>query len=154
MKQNANSQEHTYGKIYLDNNTIILERDNEEILRLAVTELKLIGEFTTANGPIDDDWYIVFMTSEKNWYQIPEYTPGMLELLQELSGVLREDVMCSLFGSTSWATRILWPKAVEGAEIWDIEPVPASTFFQQVKRVFGMSHQSLILIPVALRAFA
>ena len=66
MQQNANSQEHTYGKIYLDNNTIILKRDNEEVLRLTVAELKLIGEFTTTNGPIDDDWYIVFMTSEKN----------------------------------------------------------------------------------------
>ena len=154
MQQGPTSQEQIYGKIYLDADAVVLKRTDEEILRLEIKDIRLIGEFTTANGPTEDDWYIVFMTSEKNWYQIPEYTPGMLELLQKLSGILGKDVMCCLFGSTIWATRILWPKTAAGEEMWNVEPAPASTLFQQLKKALGMGNQRLVLTPAAHTAFA
>ncbi|WP_460544750.1 hypothetical protein, partial [Hymenobacter frigidus] len=50
---------------------------------------ELLNVFSlTADGPFVDDWFIVFMTSEKVWNQISEYTPGMPAVLQELGTYL------------------------------------------------------------------
>ena len=105
MPSDAKGQ--SQSRVYLESKYIILAHGDEELIRISVGDIKLIGEYTTGNGPLIDDWFVVFMTSSTDWKQISEYTPGMQQLLQELGQLLNAEIACSLAWSTSWKTSII-----------------------------------------------
>ena len=142
-------------RVHLENRDIILAHGDEEIARIAVDEIKLIGEYTNAGGPFIDDWFIVFMTSATNWQQISHYTPGMLEMLQGLGQLLDTKIVGSLSWSTSWRTNIIWPPSVTEVEMWDVHTMPPETLWQKLKATLGMgSDQTLVLTQAAASIFA
>jgi len=96
-----------------------------------------------------DDWFIVFMTSAKDWTQISEYTPGMLEMLKDLGTHLEAEITGSFFASTSWKTNIIWPKNVERLEMGDVITQKPTTLIGRLKQVVGMGNQQLMLTVAA-----
>jgi len=100
-----------------------------------------------------DDWFIVFMTSEKDWTQISEYTPGMLKMLQELGTHLKAEVMGSLAYSTSWKTNIIWPQQVAGQEMWDAVSGVPTTLIGRLKKALGLENQHLVLTAASASIF-
>jgi hypothetical protein len=141
--------------IYLESRDIILAYGDEVYVRIPVDDIKLIGEYTTGNGPMVDDWFIVFMTSPTDWKQISEYTPGMQEMLQALGQLLDAPVVCSLFNSTCWKTSIIWPPSVAEMEMWDVQTKPPVTLWQKLKGTLGMGgNQTLVLTETADSVFA
>lgn len=142
-------------RVYLEDRHIILAHGNAELTRIPVDDIKLVGEYTTGNGPLIDDWFIVFMTSSTNWMQISEYTPGMQEMLQELGQLLDAEIGCSLFSSTSWKTSIIWPPSIAEMEMWDVHTKEPETFWQKLKGTLGMGNdQTLVLTQAAASVFA
>lgn len=136
-------------RIYLEKEHIVLNAENIELTRIPIGDIKLVGEYTTANGPVVDDWFIVFMTSAKDWTQISEYTPGMLEMLKDLGTHLEAEITGSLFASTSWKTNIIWPKNVERLEMWDVITQKPTTLIGRLRQVMGMGNQQLMLTVAA-----
>ena len=100
-----------------------------------------------------DDWFIVFVTSEKDWKQISEYTPGMLEMLKALGTHFEAEIIGSLFASTSWKTNIIWPQQVAEREMWDVRVENPTTLFGRLKKALGFTSQQLILTEVAASVF-
>ncbi|WP_196282696.1 hypothetical protein [Hymenobacter jeongseonensis] len=123
------------------------------VAQIPIKDLKLIGEYTTANGPFVDDWFIVFMTSAKDWKQISEYTPGMAEVLLALGSHLEADIIGSLAWSTSWKTNIIWPKNVEGQEMWDLLTEHPTTLLGRLKKAMGIVNKQLVLTEAAASVF-
>ncbi len=149
----ATIQEQAATKVFLADKCVVLTQGSKEVVRIPIDSIKLIGEYTTANGPVADDWFIVFMTSEKNWTQISHYTPGMLEMLQELGAHLEAEVIGSLAYSTSWKTNIIWPQQVAGQEMWDaISEVP-TTLVGRLKKALGLGNQHLVLTTASASVF-
>ena len=141
--------------VQLKDRHIILIHEDKELARIAVDEIKLIGEYTTGNGPLIDDWFIVFMTSATDWKQISEYTPGMPEMLQELGQLLDAEIVGSLSWSTSWRTNIIWPPSVAEVEMWDVLTQLPETLWQKIKAILGMgSDETLVLTQAAASVFA
>ena len=141
-------------RVYLENRHVVFIHQDEELIRIPVDDIKLIGEYTTGNGPLIDDWFIVFMTSSTDWKQISEYTPGMQEMLQELGELLDAEIVCSLFSSTSWKTSIIWPASVAEKEMWDVQTEQATTLWQKLKNAAGMgSAPTLVLTQAAASIF-
>lgn len=149
----AASQEQAVTKVSLTDTHVVLTQGNKEIVIIPVDDIKLIGEYTTANGPIVDDWFIVFMTSEKDWTQISEYTPGMLEMLQELGAHLKAEIIGSLAYSTSWKTNIIWPQQVAGQEMWDVISEVPTTLIGRLKKALGVENQHLLLTTASASVF-
>ncbi|UOQ99120.1 hypothetical protein MUN81_06405 [Hymenobacter sp. 5317J-9] len=149
----AASSEETAARAFLDDEQVVLTRGNQEVVRIPVQAIKLIGEYTNANGPIADDWFIVFMTAAKEWKQISHYTPGMLEMLQELSLYLKSPLIGSLAYSTSWKTNIIWPPTVAEQEMWDVISDEPATLFGKLKRALGFADQQLVLTAAAASVF-
>ena len=150
-----NTKEQPQSRVYLESRHIILVNSDEKIARIAVDEIKLIGEYTNAEGPFVDDWLIVFMTSPTDWKQISHYTPGVLEMLQELSQLLDAEIVGSLSWSTSWRTNIIWPPSVAGVEMWDVYTKVPETLWQKLKATLGMgSDETLVLTQAADSVFA
>ena len=152
MQPDAKSQNKSC--VCLENRHIILIRQDEELIRIPVDNIKLIGEYTTGNGPLIDDWFIVFMTSPTDWKQISEYTPGMQEMLQELGQLLGAQIVCSLFSSTSWKTSLIWPPSIAEMEMWDVHTKPPETLWQKLRATLGMGNdQTLVLTQAPTSVF-
>lgn len=151
----SDAKEQPRSSVHLENRHIVFFREGKEIVRIAVDEIRLIGEYTTSDGPFVDDWFIVFLTSPIDWKQISHYTPGMPELLRELSQLLDAAIVGSLSWSTNWKTSIIWPPTVAETEMWDVQIKPPETLWQKLRGTLGMgSDQTLVLTEAAASVFA
>jgi len=97
------------------------EAQKEELWRLPIPELKVIGEYTTPNGPYVDDYFFVFLSAH-NWYEASLYAQGSLELLPVLSDILKNELACGLQNSTDWKSRVIWPPDIKGEVLFDVVP--------------------------------
>ncbi|KKL24656.1 hypothetical protein LCGC14_2413130 [marine sediment metagenome] len=100
-------------------------------------DIKAIGEFTTADGPYEDDWFMTFIT-KTDWIEIPMYTDGMTELLADLGNVLNSDLSAGLTNSAEWNTRIVYPTKFKESELYKIEFIEPHTFYEKFKKWIGM----------------
>lgn len=76
----------------------------------ALTDLAIIGECTNENGPCFDDHFIVFVLWDAQFETVPVAVDGSLEILDVLESRLHAKLELKLFGSTSLASRIMWPQ--------------------------------------------
>lgn len=132
------------GKVYIKDGKIIWEYKSEVISEIAINEIKLIGEYTTAEGPVVDDWFIVFMTAKDEWNQISEYAIGVEELLQQLSNIFNTSIVGTLFASTTWNTNIIWPPEVKGEKMWHVSQRQKTTLSDKLKAFFGFGDSNEI----------
>lgn len=89
-------------------------RFNEEtIWSFAINELWLIAEWTDDHGPWCDDYFYAFVAGRPaKPFESPMYAnPGFTE---EIGSVLGARIEAGLVNSTDFASRIIWPKELEG----------------------------------------
>lgn len=105
-------------RIELINNQIKLTAMDAKAVSFNIYDIKIIGEQTTSNGPFTDDWYLLFILNKTDWYQIPMYAENMQDVLKELSGILKAEVIGTLFYATSWKTNVIYPKEFQGKDLF------------------------------------
>ena len=128
--------------LIIQNNTIVREHEGQILWTMAVDKLKLIGEYTTAAGPMVDDWFFVFA-------ETVEFDKLRLATALEIEhtqfwGQLRACLDCGadckmaphLFASTSWASRVMYPEKLAGQELFKLVKLESVTknFW---RRLFG-----------------
>jgi hypothetical protein len=117
-------------------------------------KIKLIGEYTTSGGPVNDDWFVVFMTSKDTWLQIPVYAKGIPEVLSYLCKYFNTDLTLALQSSAEWKTRIVWPEKLIGKQLWNIIETPPKTFKEKLNSfLFFIDPTVLVLTEHAELAF-
>ena len=90
---------------------------------MPAVKVRAIGEYTTATGPFLDDYFIVFVTDESDrWYEASFYADDRDLFLSALSKLLGDEINPGLCNSTNWKTRVLWPKRLEGEELFIFIP--------------------------------
>jgi hypothetical protein len=118
---------------------------------IRISDIKLIGEYTTANGPYIDDYFLVFLTApEGGWYEASFYAKGRdgaLELLGKKLGALIE---AALYSSTDYKTRIIWPPKLKGQEMMEVIPPKKQSFW---RKLFDLGDRDIILSKAAREAF-
>jgi len=104
--------------------------------RLPISKLRVIGEYTTAEGPHIDDYYLVFVTNEPDHWHVASYYAQADDLFRQNLGVLLGgEIHFGLNRSTEWKHRILWPKALEGYELFqEIPEAKAKNFWEQIRQ--------------------
>ncbi len=116
-----------------------------------VTDVRLIGEYTTANGPCVDDYFFVFLTAPENgWHQASFYAQGRDKFLADLSAALGSRIETGLCNSADWKTRILWPSTVAGEPLARTVPKP-TRWGRLWKRINGT--QEVVLSDAAKSVF-
>ncbi|MBC6113148.1 hypothetical protein ACFOG5_19600 [Pedobacter fastidiosus] len=119
--------------IKLLNQHVIRTVGSQTIFTIPVEEIKAIGEFTTAEGPFLDDWFITLITKNR-CYDISMNINGIDDLLINLEMVFRIKLSCQLTNSTSWKTRIMYPEKLEEKELYINVREKSKSF---LKRIFG-----------------
>ena len=99
-----------------------------------VENVAVIGEFTTDNGPVVDDWFVVFvLRGGAEWFEASVYSEGHEACREQLSAILGAPLRHGLAASTDFASRIMWPAQVAGLPLFEFTTVSSSAFLRRLK---------------------
>jgi protein-S-isoprenylcysteine O-methyltransferase Ste14 len=114
LPQVTTNQMNQRPRLLSDGVVISHEAQDHEIWQIVIAELTCVGEYTNDNGPWDDDYFLVFGVKTGLWYEAPFNSDGRDETIEVLGKALDCDLHFGLIQSTSFASRIIWPKELEG----------------------------------------
>lgn len=110
--------------------------------------LVLVSEYTTNEGPLIDDYFLVFVTVEDGIFYFSTcsfYSRGVDEALSILQERLGSPVQLRLQGSTEWCSRVVWPVKMSECEYFTFTPVPAETLTAKLKeKLLGPTQEYVI----------
>ncbi|WP_026980980.1 hypothetical protein [Flavobacterium suncheonense] len=121
-------------KLTILDDKILYELDSQNKWKLDIEKIKFIGEYTTSAGRLAEDWFFVFADTIDQWWQAPSTAIDHEEFWEQLGKKLNCELAPNLFASTNWATRVLYPKTLDGQELFLLiksEPKP-KTFWQKL----------------------
>ena len=103
---------------------------------LPILSIALMAEYTTNEGPQCDDYFLVFVTIEKDMFYFHTasfYAVGSDETLAALKKLLGSTFELELTGSTEWDSRVMWPQEMAGNKYFQFKPVRPETMLQKVQ---------------------
>src|ERR1700748_1292213 len=93
---------------------------------LPIASIILISEYTTNEGPQCDDYFLVFVTIEKDLFYFHTasfYAGGSDATLASLKELLGSTFELKLTGSTEWDSRVIWPAEIADSKHFEFKPV-------------------------------
>jgi len=131
-------------RLAMDDERFALEyrdAENGSLWRIGINNIVLIAEYTTDEGPWLDDHFLVFVSAADNSLNIAAasfYSDGRDDTLKVLALHLGSAIELSLLGSTTWASRVVWPPELAGKDYFDSKEVAPVTVTDRIKRLaFG-----------------
>ena len=119
---------------------------------LPISSTALIAEYTTNEGPLCDDYFLVFVTIEKDMFYFHTasfYPAGRDQALAALTKLLGSTFELKLTGSTEWDSRVIWPQEIAGNQYFQFKPVRPKTMLQKVKeKMLGPTLEYSIAKPI------
>ncbi|MBL4585627.1 MAG: hypothetical protein JKX84_01010 [Flavobacteriales bacterium] len=135
-ERSQSDREQENGSIVLKEHKVIRTFKGEVLDEIPVSEIKVIGEFTTANGPYIDDWFITIATKDY-WYELSMYMIGWEKLLEELSEIFEMQLQYKFTNSTEWKTRIMYPNELAEKELYDWVDLEPKTTWEKFRKLVG-----------------
>ena len=118
---------------------------HESHWQIPLDHVVLFAEYTTDEGPLVDDYFLVFVTKVSDTPQFVTasfYSEGLDDVLTHLAAFWNSEIQLTLQGSTDWASRIVWPANLAGHEYFECKEVQPGTFFQRLRKlVLGPSRE-------------
>lgn len=114
---------------------------------LPVEDVRLIGEYTTPNGPQGEDYFVVFLDRDGRRYEVPASA-----ITREAADALRKRIGPFGFGlahTTDLDSRIMWPPEYADEPLFSFTRVPARTIGERVRRLLGNYAVDLTLTSAA-----
>lgn len=102
-------------------------------------DIVLVAEYTTTDGPNDDDYFLVFVTRENEevFYSIVTMAAaGMSEALQALEQHLHAPLELTLESCRQRASCVLWPKDLAGTAYFEYVEVEPAGVWEKVRAQF------------------
>ncbi len=94
---------------------------------LKVSEIRVIGECTTPQGPFDDDYFLVFVTGPDRFFRAPvsclDSEQTLNRLLKNLDG---SHIQFGLANITQLASRVIWPPSLADQELFEFREVEST----------------------------
>ncbi|MEM9252799.1 MAG: hypothetical protein AAGB29_10665 [Planctomycetota bacterium] len=77
---------------------------------LSLDRVCVVGEHTNESGPFADDYFMSFAHADETWVDVSRYAEGFDAFASGLADRLQAGLLTGLAGSTTFASRILWPE--------------------------------------------
>lgn len=121
---------------------------------IRTSEIVLVAEYTTDDGPAVDDYFLVFVTKEAGelfYSSVTMRATGINPVLEELEKELGGSLELRLFSSRGRASRVVWPPHLANVEYLEPEEIPEPhglterllRRFQGVRPEYRVSHRIL-----------
>src|SRR5579862_1255006 len=101
-----------------DGKIIRYQLHDQEIWQIALADVVCIGEYTKSAFLLEDDYFLVFGRKNGLWYEASFYAEGRDATIRMIGNALRCELILGLCNSTQFASRILWPKQLEGQPLF------------------------------------
>ncbi|GJM25652.1 MAG: hypothetical protein DHS20C16_20670 [Phycisphaerae bacterium] len=124
------------GRLWFDGKAVCYESKTFGAWQLSLDEIRVIGEYTTDLGPFTDDYFICFAAESGRWWEASYYAEGFGEILKALGDELKDDLFFDLYGSTDYASHIVWPPHLVGQPMFDFTDATAGGVWQRLVRFF------------------
>ncbi len=98
-----------------------------------MSEVAVIGEFTTDHGPFVDDWFLVFVPRSSEWFEASMYSEGCEQARDRLSCALGVTLASGLAASTDFASRVIWPIELADRPLFTFNRESGSGFLRRLK---------------------
>jgi hypothetical protein len=131
--------------LLLDDKLAYKRGGGEIVWDVAIKDLVLVAEYTTDEGPMIDDYFLVFWSLEKG--QLCEmkcsfYADNAIETMETLLKRLNASTLLGLAASAEWNSRILWPAELAEKPYFEkVELVPETFKARISKAMFGPSFE-------------
>jgi hypothetical protein len=82
------------------------------------SDVVLVGEYTTSDGPDTDDYFLLVITKDRRLYEVPSPGDGpdcAIGLLRRALGV---DLTFELYNRTDFSSRVMFPLELKGRPIF------------------------------------
>lgn len=136
------------GKLVVTADTLWCEGDPDSSWRLPVSDIAVVGEYTNANGPWIDDYYLVFVRRDRTCFEASFYASGRDRALDDLGVALGgADLSPGLCNSAEWETRVLWPSQLVDSPLWVLKHEAPSGVWSRVLDVVRLGKQTAVLSP-------
>jgi hypothetical protein len=90
---------------------------------LRIDEIRVVGEYSTDNGPYIEDLFCVFVVNETTWHEVPYDALGVREAIATMAGMLRTDLTFQLLLSTEFRSRVIWPEHLRDVALFEFREV-------------------------------
>lgn len=112
---------------------VVYRWPDSPIWELSVGQVAVVGEYTTADGPVLDDYFLIFITKTGARYVASFYADGRDSLLSQLGQTLDSELQCGLCNSTDLKSRVMWPAVIRDKPLFDFVPVEATSMEAHIK---------------------
>ncbi|MDQ6635508.1 MAG: hypothetical protein M3Z10_12235 [Gemmatimonadota bacterium] len=112
---------------------------------LAASDIALVGEYTTADGPFIDDYFFAFVRNDGAVFQASFYAAGGNATLDALGAALGGRITAGLCNSATWRSRVIWPAALEGLPLFELRERTDGSIWHRLQRVMGMGATDAVL---------
>lgn len=99
-------------------------------------DILLLAEYTTADGPAADDYFLVVITRDGEVHETSIGGPETNDLLLKFSGALRSEFRLNLYNRSDAASRVLYPPNVSERPLFRIQQVKINR--SKIGRLLGM----------------
>lgn len=115
-------------KVSICDHFIIFESDEFPRWTLPIDTVKVIGEYTTQEGPFIEDHFLVFVDTENKLYEIPIVADGLTELLNKISLLIKYELKISLYFSTEFKSKVIYPEILRDEDLFTFVNTKTSKF--------------------------
>lgn len=133
------------GKLEIINNEIVFNYNQKQLVNIKISDLKVIGEFTTNTDPIATDWYLIIVKKNNEVIYIPTYAVGLEDTLKQLSKTLHHEIVPKLFSSINFDSNVIYPKSITGEKLFQLSSLNPNGFWKKIKVNMGFSPITPIL---------
>lgn len=125
------------GKVSINEDHITWEANAVPLLKIDISKIAALGEYTTVHALHRNEWFIVFIFDENETYQVSTYAEGMQEVLEKLSGLLNCEISPKLALESDFKSNILWPQELSGTQLYQLKVMEPKSFFDRFRARLG-----------------
>ena len=133
------------GKLEIENQKLVFKYGENQQIKIKISDIKVIGEFTTDADPIATDWYLIIVRRDNEIIYLPAYAVGLQETLQHLSEIYNHEIVPKLFASIKFDSNVIYPKSIDGKKLFDLKGLNPKGIWERIKVNMGLSPITPIL---------
>ena len=112
--------------------------DETRLWTVPVRDIVLVAEYTTNEGPVADDYYLVFVSATNGALHFATadfYAAGCPEAVNLLAKQWGNQIEFGLIHSTDWASRVMWPPELAGHEYFEFRETRPKTLRERLRKI-------------------
>jgi hypothetical protein len=101
---------------------LVLRQGEQKLWELDLETIAAVGEYTTPEGPFVEDYFLVFVAHNGDWFQAGWGSQGAEVALAELERHLGTRLRSRLANRTDLTSRVMWPQKIAEQALFEFPP--------------------------------